>query len=125
MIYRINFPVLYFALLISVFSANAVNITGQINRWKHRAYDIRAKSSAYSDGEDCEIVINGSPNLCQNNRGHNIVVIDKVKNEYESVNFDTYKSEDEAKKDGGLLERSEGEQHGDNRSEGFNLAVAF
>ena len=40
-------------------------------------------------------MINGSPNLCQNKRGHNIVVIDKVKNEYESVNFDTYKSEDE------------------------------
>ena len=57
------------------------------------AYNIRAKSSAFSDGKDCEIVINGSPNLCQNKRGHNIVVIDKVKNKYESVNFDIFKSE--------------------------------
>ena len=57
------------------------------------AYNISAKSSAFSEGKYCEIVINGSPNLCQNKRGHNIVVIDKVKNKNESVNFDIFKSE--------------------------------
>jgi len=59
-------------------------------------YDVYAKSSGYHGDNECIIKINNGPNICQNKRGHNIVVIDPITDEYESVSFDTYYSEEEA-----------------------------
>ena len=38
----------------------------------------------------CVIRVNGGRNLCQNKRGHNIVVVNPENDEYESVSFDTW-----------------------------------
>ena len=51
------------------------------------------KSASYHTTNECVIIVNGGDNLCENKRGHNIVVIDPETDEYESVHFDTYKSQ--------------------------------
>ena len=53
------------------------------------------KSASYWSDNECIIKINNGPNICQNRRGHNIVVIDPMTDEYESVSFDTYISGDQ------------------------------
>ena len=57
--------------------------------------EIYAESGGYYGDNKCIIKLNDGPNICQNKRGHNIVVIDPRTEEYESVSFDTYKSKDE------------------------------
>ena len=67
--------------------------------------NVYAESAGYHGGDTCVInVIGGSTgrlwrrlpdktlsrNLCQNSRGHNIVVVDPITEEFESVNFDTW-----------------------------------
>jgi len=52
-------------------------------------FKVYSKSSgAYGDRE-CVIRINGGDNLCENKRGHNVVVVNPISLEYESVSFDT------------------------------------
>ena len=58
-------------------------------------YYIYVKSSSYYGDNECIITVDYGPNICQNKRGHNIVVIDPLTNEYESVSFDTWLSRDE------------------------------
>ena len=58
-------------------------------------YSIYAESNAKWWQSRCQVFVNGGKNLCQNKRGHNIVVIDPDTDEYESVSFDTWESKDE------------------------------
>ena len=54
-------------------------------------FHVYSKSASYSGDNVCVIKVNkGEKNLCENKRGHNMVVVDPVTLEYESVSFDTY-----------------------------------
>ena len=53
-------------------------------------FHIYSKSSTYHGDDVCIIKVNGGGNLCRNGRGHNIVVINPITREYQSVSFDTY-----------------------------------
>ena len=62
------------------------------------SYDIYVESATKPVFNRCKIFVNGGRNLCQNKRGHNIVVINPDTNEYESVSFDTWDNKHEVRR---------------------------
>jgi len=70
----------------------------KVNLAPDASYDIYVESATKPVFNRCKIFVNGGRNLCQNKRGHNIVVINPDTNEYESVSFDTWDNKHEAKK---------------------------
>jgi len=83
-----------FSLLCFAFTIKAA----KVNTVYDGSYEVYAKSASFRRGDECIIKINKGPNLCQNKRGHNIVVIDPQTDEFESVRFDTYGSKLEARR---------------------------
>ena len=61
-----------------------------INLQSKGSYSIKAESATRMPWDRCQIFVNKGRNLCQNKRGHNIVVIDPDTDEYQSVSFDTW-----------------------------------
>lgn len=53
-------------------------------------FHVYSKSSSYDGLDTCEIKVNGGGNICKKGRGHNVVVVDPITLEYDSVSFDTY-----------------------------------
>jgi len=53
-------------------------------------FKVYSKSAGYSGDNVCIIKINGGGNICKNKRGHNVVVVDPISLEYDSVSFDTW-----------------------------------
>ena len=56
-------------------------------------WHVYSESAGYEDGNYCIIEVNGN-DLCKNTRGHNIVVINPVKDTIVSRAFDTWQTDD-------------------------------
>ena len=53
------------------------------------------ESAGLEDGLACVIKLNGGENICQNHRGHNVVVINPLTGNIISKAFDTHGSSDQ------------------------------
>ena len=56
-------------------------------------WHVYSESAGYEDGNYCIIEVNGN-DLCKNTRGHNIVVINPMKDTIVSKAFDTWQTDD-------------------------------
>jgi len=75
------------ALACFVLTTKAAKVNPPANG---RDFHVYSKSSSYDGLDTCEIKVNGGGNICKKGRGHNVVVVDPITLEYDSVSFDTY-----------------------------------